>query len=262
MKIFKNPFSLLNKTIFILGGNGLIGAEASLLLANYGAKIIIIDKKKNKLTKNHKNINYINYNITNVSKLKIFFKKTFRKYGVPNIFINCSYPKTDDWDSNNFKDIQYNSYSKNIEIHLNSYVWSSKIICDAMKKQKIHGSVILLNSVYGLVGQSDETYKGTSIKENMTYSIIKGGLVNFTRQIAAFYGKNNIRINSICSGGIIDKSQKKQNNNFKKNYIKKTLLKRLGNPSDISGAILYLASDASNYVTGTSLVVDGGWTAV
>ena len=70
--------------------------------------------KKNKLTKNHKNINYINYNITNVSKLKIFFKKTFRKYGVPNIFINCSYPKTDDWYSNNFKDIQYNSYSKNI----------------------------------------------------------------------------------------------------------------------------------------------------
>ena len=127
-----------------------------------------------------------------------------------------------------------------------------------MKKNKIYGSIILLNSIYGLVGQSPELYKGSRIKENMTYSIIKGGLINFTKQLAVFYGRNNIRVNSICSGGILDK----QNSIFKKNYINKTLLKRMGNPQDISGAVAYLASESSSYVTGTNLIVDGGWTAI
>ena len=262
MKNFNNPFKLNKKLVYILGGNGLIGTEVSILLANLGAKIIIIDKKTNLLTKSYKNIKFKKFDILNISKLKSFFKKSIKKHGVPNIFVNCSYPKTSDWDKNNFKDIKYKSYTRNMDAHLNSYVWSSKIICDEMKKNKVNGSIILLNSIYGLVGQSEEVYKGTKIKENMTYSIIKGGLVNFTRQIASHYGKHNIRINSICSGGIMEKNQKKQNNKFKKNYMKKTILQRLGNPNDISGAVAYLASDASAYVTGTNLIVDGGWTAI
>ena len=89
---------------------------------------------------------------------------------------------------------------KNISLHLDSYIWSSKIIADAMKRKK--GSIILFNSIYGLVGQAEGHLWEQKIKENMTYSIIKGGLTNFVKQMASFYGKYNIRINNICCGGI------------------------------------------------------------
>ena len=258
MKNFVNPFRLNNKLVFILGGAGLIGSNVSALLSNLGAKVIVIDNKFNSSIKYKKNIIFEKFNLSKIDKIKNYFEKIVKKYGVPNVFINCSYPKTKDWEKNNFERVKIPSYRKNIEAHLNSYVWSSKIMCDLMKKNKIHGSIILLNSIYGLVGQSPELYKGSRIKENMTYSIIKGGLINFTKQLAVFYGRNNIRVNSICSGGILDK----QNSIFKKNYINKTLLKRMGNPQDISGAVAYLASESSSYVTGTNLIVDGGWTAI
>ncbi len=259
---FNNPFNLKNKLIFIIGGNGLIGAESSTLLANLNAKVVVIDKNDKNRINNQTNIKFEKYNITNIVKIESNLKKLIKKYGVPDVFINCSYPKTKDWGKNNFKEIKYLTYKKNLQLHLDSYVWSSKFICDEMKKNEIKGSVILLNSIYGMVGQTLDIYTGTNIKENMTYSIIKGGLTNFVRQMASFYGKHGIRVNCICPGGIKDKNSKIQNKKFEENYIKKSLIKRLGNPNDISGAVAYLASDASNYVTGTNLLVDGGWTAV
>ena len=116
-----------------------------------------------------------------------------------------------------------------------------------------------MGSIYGIVGQDLNTYLGTDMKESMTYSIIKGGLTNLSRQMASYYGKFNIRINTVCPGGVEDL---KQTSMFKKNYSKKTPLKRLAKPHEVASAILFLSSDASSYITGTSLIVDGGWTAI
>ena len=92
--------------------------------------------------------------------------------------------------------------AKNIEIHMNSYAWLAKIVAEKMIKNKIKGSIINLNSIYGLLGQDLSIYEKTSMKENMPYSMIKGGLVNLTRQMASYYGKFGIRINGVCSGGL------------------------------------------------------------
>ena len=258
----KHPFNLNSKTIFILGGNGLIGSCAKKQLLDLGAKVVIIDKKKKSEKQNHKKLFYENFDISKINKFEIFFNKIFKKYGAPDCFINCSYPKTKDWKNNNFKKITYKSYKKNIELHLDSYVWSAKIVCDYLIKKKKKSSIVLLNSIYGLVGQTQELYAGTnSKKENMTYSVIKGGLINFIRQSASYYGKYNIRLNNICAGGVFEKKEELEKN-FKKNYLLRTPLKRLGMPEDIAGAIIFLASDASDYITGTNLVVDGGWTAI
>ena len=126
-----------------------------------------------------------------------------------------------------------------------------------MKKFNIKGSIVNMNSIYGLLGQDLSVYEKTSMTENMVYSIIKGGLVNLTRQMASYYGKFNIRINTVCPGGVEDL---KQTATFKKNYSKKTPLKRLAKSHEVASAILFLSSDASTYITGTSLIVDGGWT--
>ena len=121
-----------------------------------------------------------------------------------------------------------------------------------------------MSSIYGLVGQDLSIYKKTDMKENLTYSIIKGGLINFTKQMASYYSKKGIRINNVCPGGIIDKTKIKQKKykNFLRNYSARVPIGRLANPDEIAKPILFLTSESSSYITGSSLVVDGGWTAI
>ena len=134
-----------------------------------------------------------------------------------------------------------------------------------MKKAKIAGSLIQFGSVYGVVGQNLSIYKGTKLTENLTYSAIKGGIINNTKLMASYYGKYNIRINAICPGGLegnIAGKSERQPGKFKKQYTLQVPLKRMGKPEEIAPSVLFLASDASSYVTGTTFMVDGGWTAI
>ena len=123
----------------------------------------------------------------------------------------------------------------------------------------------MLSSIYGFLGQNMEMYKNTKMRENMNYSIIKGGIINLTRQLASYYGKFNIRVNTISPGGIIGSAKglsKTQDIKFVKNYSKLTPLKRMGKPEEIASAIIFLASDSSSYITGSNLIIDGGWSII
>ena len=134
-----------------------------------------------------------------------------------------------------------------------------------MAQSKIKGNIINIGSTYGLLGQDLTVYEKTSMKENMTYSLIKGALVNFTRQMASYYGQFGIRVNNVCSGGLkghVAGKSSQQEKNFVKNYSKKVPLKRLGEPEEIANVITFIASDAASYVSGANIVVDGGWTVI
>jgi len=134
-----------------------------------------------------------------------------------------------------------------------------------MRKSKIPGSLIQFGSIYGVVGQNLSIYKGTKLNENLTYSAIIGGIINNTKLMASHYGKYNIRINSLCPGGLEDYivgKNKKQSSKFKKQYSLQTPLKRMGKPEEIASSVLFLASEASSYVTGATFMVDGGWTSI
>jgi NAD(P)-dependent dehydrogenase (short-subunit alcohol dehydrogenase family) len=134
-----------------------------------------------------------------------------------------------------------------------------------MVKKNIKGSIINLNSIYGLLGQDLSIYEKTSMRENMPYSMIKGGLANLTRQMASYYGRFGVRVNGICSGGLKGHVAGKSNiqeKQFIKNYEKKVPLKRLGSPEEIANVVTFIASDASSYITGSNVLVDGGWTII
>ena len=148
---------------------------------------------------------------------------------------------------------------------MNSYAWLAKIVAEKMVKNNIKGSIISLNSIYGLLGQDLNIYEKTSMKENMPYAMIKGGLVNLTRQMASYYGRFGVRVNSICPGGLTGHVAGKSNlqeKQFIKNYEKKVPLKRLGNPEEVANVITFIASNAASYVTGSNILVDGGWTII
>ncbi len=249
-------FNLKNKKIVIIGGSGLIGRPTIIKLLNEGAKVINVDLKD--FIKKKKNYKFHKLNCTLVDFYERFSKIILDRFN-PEVVINCSYPKTKDWEKNDFKNFAKTSFSRNTEYHFNSYFLFSKKIADHMKKKKIRGSIILLSSIYGFLGQNQFLYKGTSKKENLTYSIIKGSLINFVRQMCAYYAQYNIKINSISPGGIEDRSMSKM---FKKKYSEICPSKRLGKPEEIASVILFLSSNTSSYINGSNIVVDGGFSII
>jgi NAD(P)-dependent dehydrogenase (short-subunit alcohol dehydrogenase family) len=254
----KNFLNFNEKIAFVVGGSGLIGKEISFALAAEGARVVIIDKKNVKNLR--KKDNTINFEELDLTKKNAYLKynKILKKYKCPDIFINCSYPKTNDWKKNSISEITLKSLKKNVEQHLISYTWLARQTAEKMKKLNKKSSIVLLSSIYGTLGQDLTIYEKTNIKENLSYSIIKGGIVNLSRQLASYYGKDNIRVNTICPGGIKDK----QNKILIKNYNKKVPLKRMATSLEIANAVLFLASEASSYITGSTLMVDGGWSAI
>jgi NAD(P)-dependent dehydrogenase (short-subunit alcohol dehydrogenase family) len=270
IKDYLNKFSLKSKKAFIIGGSGLLGEEISEAFLSASADVVNLDNDLSKaiFLKNKYSTNKYKYNYLDVGNFKNFDKKIavlFEKFGCPDVFVNCSYPTTKDWKLSSFKNNKISILRKNVDIHLNSYSWLAFKVCEKMKKENKGGSVILLSSIYGLIGQNIEIYKNTNMQENMNYAIIKGGIKNFSKQLASYYGSFNIRVNSVCPGGIIGhvkESTKYQNKKFLKNYSKNCPLKRLGSPDEVAASVLFLASDASSYITGTSFLVDGGWTAI
>lgn len=204
MKNYKNLFDLSSRTVLINGGLGLIGEEISKLMISLNAKVIIIDKNKSAVSKFQKKYNSNKVLIHSLDSSDIFnlegkINNILSKNKI-NIFINTTYPKDEHWINNSFERISYKSLQKNVELNTTSFIWFPKIVADNMVKQKIKGSIIQLNSIYGLRGQNNEIYKKTDLSNNLTYSYVKGGLSNYVKQMASYYGKYNIRVHILLIG--------------------------------------------------------------
>ena len=262
---YLDKFRLDDKVAYVAGGLGLIGAEVTKALAGAGAKTMILDVDDSKgrlmengLIKKGFNVTYQHFDVTDLESAEEEIDALASKHSGMDIWINCSYPMSEDWGKNNFREVTLKSMRENIDLHLNSYIWLTRIAAFNMKIQQSSGSIINLSSIYGVVGHDFTIYEGTKLKGGMTYSAIKGGINNFARNAAAYFGEYNIRINTICPGGIFDNQDPK----FVENYSKKTALKRMGTPEEIASTILFLAGDAASYITGATIMVDGGWTAI
>ncbi len=264
-KNYLDKFSLKGKTIFVCGGAGLIGAEVARAVASCGARTVILDVNKTKAGELIKELSlaggevcFESFDVTKIEKIESTLKILAQKYNRLDGWINLSYPRTSDW-GNKVEDLKVNSLRKNVDTQLNSAIWATRAVALIMKKQKIHGSIVNLGSTYGVQGNDFTIYEGTKMTSPMAYAAIKGGIINLTRYMASYFGSAQVRINNLCPGGI---QTKEHNPRFVKNYEKKTPLKRMGHPEDIASAAIFLLSDASAYVTGETLMVDGGWTNV
>ena len=259
-----DKINLKNKSILLVGGSGLLGSKIIELLNDFDCKIYNFDIIP--LTKKFKNVNFFKINLKNLSKTIITINKIIKSKNIqPDVFINCSYPVTKDWIKNSFKNIKIKSFEQNIKLHLNSYCIISKIIADAMVKNKKGGNILLFSSLYGVVAQDQNVYKGSNLSENLTYGVIKSGIIGHMKQMASYYGEKKIRVNSISPGlviGHIKGSKKKQDKFFKKNYYKKTPYKKDCFPENISTSVLFLISNLSENVTGQNLIVDNGYSII
>ncbi|MBT6937931.1 MAG: SDR family oxidoreductase [Candidatus Marinimicrobia bacterium] len=269
---YNQKFRLDGKTAYVVGGVGLIGREVSTAFALAGTDTIILDIDQtkgevlvNELSGTGLKVSFRDFDCSDMENLESSFSDVHDEFGTPDVFINCSYPRTDEWGESSFREVTLKSFRENIDMHMNSYAWLARLAAEAMKAKEVGGSIIQLGSIYGILGQDLTVYEGTKMHENMTYATIKGGITNMTRQMASYYGQYNIRVNTLVPGGLsghVAGKSDTQNSIFVKQYSQKTPLKRLGRAEEIASAALFLAADAASYVTGTTLMVDGGWTVV
>ena len=257
----KNFFDLTGKTAVVTGGAGLLGKVVSQGLAAYGATVYVADldikTAKSVCASSQPKIGRlipIALDITKSQSIRSCVKKILAEARNIDVWVNSAYPRTKDWGVT-FEKIKPTSWKKNIDDHLNGYCFCCQVVAEQMKKQK-GGSIINMASIYGVQGPDFSIYENTNMTMPAAYSVIKGGIVNFTRYLASYYGKHGVRINAISPGGVVDD----QPETFIKKYSMKTPLGRMAKPEDVVGAVLYLASSASSYVTGHNLVVDGGVT--
>jgi NAD(P)-dependent dehydrogenase (short-subunit alcohol dehydrogenase family) len=254
-------FDLSGKVAVVTGGAGLIGRQAVSALRAHGAKVYIAELDTERAqaviaSPGFAGVECVPLDITNPDSIAAMTSDLWEREGGIDFLMNNAYPRTADWGAL-FEDIKPESWRQNVDMHMNGYFLCCQIVGEAMRKRR-SGSILNMGSIYGMVGPDFKLYKGTPLTNAAAYSAIKGGLINFTRYLASYYGPHGVRVNSLSPGGIEDG----QSESFLRNYAARCPMERMGRPEELAGAIVFLASDAASYVTGHNLVVDGGWTAI
>ncbi len=254
-------FDLTGKIAVVTGGAGLIGRQAVSALRAHGAKVYIaeldLDRARAVIeSPGFSGVESVSLDITSEESIAVMAREVIAREGRIDILMNNAYPRTPDWGAL-FEDIKPESWRANVDMHMNGYFLCCQIVGEEMRKRK-RGCIINMGSIYGIVGPDFSLYKGTTLTNAAAYSAIKGGIINFTRYLASYYGPHGVRVNCLSPGGIQDG----QSEAFLKNYAERCPMGRMGNAGELAGSIVFLASDAASYITGHNLVVDGGWTAI
>lgn len=263
-------FDLAGKTIILTGSAGRLGANFARTLSRAGADLILvdIDEKKNQALMNtiRKECKTkplaSNADITDKEGLAKLARQVVRDYGkIDGLVNNAFYSPRRDVKRSAMKFEEYPSdlWNEVVSVNLTGVFHCCQKFGSIMAKQKTGGSIVNVSSIYGINGADQRIYGKSNLNSPPSYAATKGAIVNFTRYLAAYWHRKNVRVNTMTLGGVLDKSY--MSKEFVKNYSEKTMLGRMANSDEYNGALLFLLSDASSYMTGANLILDGGWSA-
>ena len=248
------------KTIAVIGGAGLLGSAIVKGLAANNASPLILDTDKvkgeelKKEISNTKNEAYFyQADFSNPKELPKILENIKKDYGSITGWALASYPRTNDW-GDKLEEISFQSWKENVGMQLDATCLCASLIAKEMACNN-GGSIVTLGSIYGSIAPDFSIYEGTNMTSPPAYSAIKGGVSAFSKYLSSYYGLKKVRVNNIISGGILNN----QPDPFIEKYNSKTSLGRMAEPEEIANAIIYLLSDASSYITGTDMIVDGGF---
>jgi len=267
-----DKFRLDGRVAVVTGGAGLLGREFCRTLAQAGAQVIVADYQAGDAGSVAEEISSagskavaVEVDVTSSAAIRSMVDKVVGEFGHLDILV-CSAaldPKFDPSQAgshgNTFEDYPLEKWKQALDVNLTGLFLSCQAAVKPMKQQGC-GSIILICSTYGLVGPDQRIYDRPGEVPQFKpvyYSVTKAGVLGLTRYLATYYAGTNIRVNALTPGGVYNQ----HDDLFVKNYSSRTVLGRMARRDEMNGALLFLASDASSYMTGSNLVVDGGWTA-
>lgn len=272
----QTPFDLTGRSALVSGGAGLLGTEFCLALASAGAQVVVADIEISKATDTVSSIKEkfpesrvmaVALDVTDSPSIDYCIEKTVSRYNGIDILVNSAAidPKFDSAADISpyvgFTEFPQGLWEESIAVNLTGGFLLTQKVCKVMEKAG-KGSIIMLGSNYGLVGPDQRIYMKSGeerqVFKPVVYSVSKAGLIGLTKYLAVYYSDTGIRVNILTPSGVYNDHGKE----FEQAYSSRTVLRRMSRPEEFQGALLFLASDASSYMTGGNLVIDGGWTAL
>lgn len=264
-------FSLANKVVVVTGGAGLLGQVFCQALVDVGAHVAIVDLNLESAETVAKRINKsdaqrviaVGSDITSPESVTQMVANVVKQLGRIDVLVNNAASKGSSLDAffESFEDYSLKTWREVMSVNIDGLFLVAQAVGKQMKKQG-GGSIIQTSSIYGVVAPDQRIYEGSEyngrpINTPAVYSASKSAVNGLTNYLATYWASSKIRVNSLTPGGIASG----QNSEFNKKYSNRVPLGRMGEATELVGALIYLASDASSYVTGQNLIVDGGLSA-
>lgn len=266
-------FSVEDKVVVITGGMGQLGRQFALALVARGARVVVLDRLVNEeavkerfgIKAGEGQMRFISADVTVRSSLEAALAKFKQAWGVPDVLINnCaldSPPGASAAENGPFENYPEDSWNKVLDVNLTGVFLCCQVFGGEMAKAG-RGSIINISSIYGLVSPDQRLYayrrkEGAEFFKPVAYSVTKSGLLNLTRYLATYWAAQGVRVNTLSFGGVFNN----QDETFLENYSHRVPLGRMAREDEYNGAIIFLSSDASSYMTGANMIIDGGWTA-
>ncbi len=269
---YLEKFSLVGKTAIVTGGAGILGAHFCSGLADAGANVAVVDINMEAACKVATSIQSIygghivafECDVTSEESVRKMVRDVVSEFGEISILHNNAAGKSSNLDAffADFEDYELEQWKEIMSTNLDGMFLVAKHVGSVMKEQQKGGSIIQTASIYGVMGPDQRIYEGShylgrQINSPAIYSASKAGVIGLTKYLATYWAKDGIRVNAITPGGV----ESGQNDTFKENYSNRIPMHRMAQPEEMVGALIYLASNASSYVTGQNVIVDGGLNA-
>lgn len=267
----KELFELTDKIAVLTGGLGQLGVQFAITLAKQGAKIAIIDIhtncKNNELKSliHQGKVKLFECNITDKNAVEKCYHKITTDFGIPDILINNaaldSPPNASALENGPFEDYPASSLDNILNVNIKGTFICCQIFGKAMA-EKGYGKIINIASTYGVGSPVQDIYEYKRLNNEIwfkpaAYGMSKAAIINLTKYLATYWAKKGVNVNSISPAGIFNN----QDSEFLNEYTKRIPIGRMAKETELNGGILFLSSDASSYITGINLLIDGGWTA-
>ncbi|MEP6894942.1 MAG: SDR family oxidoreductase [Chloroflexota bacterium] len=271
----QEKFDLTGHTAIVTGGVGLLGSEFCRTLAEAGAAVAVVDLNASAaqavadtLTKSGYQAQAFTTDITKPDSVNTLVENVLSAFGRIDVLVNSAAldPKFDPDAMKKgitpgaFEDYPLADWNAALNVNLTGMFLITQACVKPMLAQGKKGSIINICSTYGLNGPDQRIYikDGERVAfKPIYYTVTKAGVLGFTKYLAAYYAGTDIRVNALTPGGVFNNHE----DYFVKNYSAKTIIGRMAKKDEMNGALLFLASDASSYMTGNNVVVDGGWTS-
>lgn len=267
----KNLFDISQDVVLITGVSGQLGSEYARSFLLGGAKVIGLDvassvRSEGLAREFAETYSFVAADVSIKASLLDALEKSKGHFGAPTVLINNaaidSPPSALSEENGPFEDYPESSWDKVIDVNLKGVYLCCQVFGPEMAKRG-KGSIINVSSIYGIVSPDQALYdyrrkRGEVFYKPVAYSASKSGVLNLTRYLAVYWAKNGVRVNSLTIAGVSNN----QDQAFLDSYCNRIPIGRMANADEYTGSMIYLASEASRYMTGHNLVVDGGWTAI